>query len=152
MGTRSYIITANPKGDFTGVYCHWDGYPSHNGKLLLEHYSSKGKARELINLGWLSSLGERAAPLDPANHSFDKREEGTTSAYHRDRGEAWADVKPVTLDTLSELVKHADESWAEYVYLFWNGHWSYNTIGNALEGKAWEPLTQENTAKEKEAA
>lgn len=152
MGTRSYIITANPKGDFTGVYCHWDGYPSHNGRVLLEHYQTPGKARELVRLGSLSSLGERAAPLNPEAHNFDHKEEGTTVAYHRDRGERWADVKSVTFDTLSELVKHADESWAEYVYLFWNGHWSYNTITDAVDNKPWVPLTLENTADERQAA
>lgn len=146
MGTRSFIIVANPKGDFIGSYCHWDGYPSHNGRILLEHYSSKSKARELIRLGSLSSLGERVKPLDPANHSFDDKEAGTTVAYHRDRAEAWADSNPNKTDTLAELVKFADESGAAYVYLFWNGHWSYNTIGNALDGKVWEPLTWENTA------
>lgn len=150
MATRSFIIVANPKGDFTGSYCHWDGYPSHNGRILLEHYSSKAKARELINLGWLSSLGERAKPLDPFNHTYDNKEPGTTVAYGRDRGET--NVKPAKRDTLAELVQEADEAWCEYVYLFWNGHWSYNTITNAVEGKAWEPLTWENTAKEKEAA
>ena len=152
MGTRSFIITANPKGDFTGIYCHWDGYPSHNGKLLLEHYNSKGKARELVRLGSLSSLGERAKPLNPEAHSFNNKEEDTTVAYHRDRGEAWAGVKPTTAEPLSELVSLADESWAEYVYLFWNGHWSYNTITDAVEGKPWVPLTLENTADERQAA
>ena len=110
MGTRSFIITANPKGDFTGIYCHWDGYPSHNGKLLLEHYNSKGKARELVRLGSLSSLGERAKPLNPEAHSFNNKEEDTTVAYHRDRGEAWAGVKPTTAEPLSELVSLADEA------------------------------------------
>lgn len=146
MGTRSFIIVANPKGDFTGSYCHWDGYPSHNGKLLLEHYSTKGKARELVRLGSLSSLDVRAKPINPAAHSFNSKEEGTTVAYHRDRGEAWDAVKPVIADTLSEIVHWADQCWCEYVYLFWNGHWSYNTIDNARENKPWEPLTQENTA------
>jgi hypothetical protein len=152
MATRSFIIVANPKGDFTGTYCHWDGYPSHNGRLLLEHYSTKGKARELIRLGGLSSLGKRAKPLDPFNHTFDNKEEDTTVAYHRDRGEPWDTVKPTTADTLSHLAWLADGSSCKYVYLFWNGHWSYNTIVNALNGKAWEPLTCENTAEEREAA
>ena len=152
MGTRSFIIVANPKGDFTGSYCHWDGYPSHNGKLLLEHYNSKAKARELVRLGGLSSLGERAKPINPEAHRFDRKEQGTTVAYHRDRGEPWETVKPATADTLTSLAWLADGSGCEYVYLFWNGHWSYNTIGNALEGKAWEPLTQENTADERQAA
>ena len=148
MGTRSFIIVANPKGDFTGSYCHWDGYPSHNGHLLLKHYSTKGKARELVRLGSLSSLGTRAKPLDPFNHTFDNKEPDTTVAYGRDRGEAWDEVKPITADTLSALVQVAEESWCEFVYLFWNGHWSYNTIANARDNKAWEPLDEENTSRD----
>ena len=152
MSTRSFIIVANPKGDFTGIYCHWDGYPSHNGRLLLEHYSTKGKVRDLIRLGSLSSLAERINPLNPETHSYDFREKGTTVAYHRDRGEPWRNTKPTKGDTLSDLVINASDCWARYVYLFWNGHWSYNTIENARDNKAWEPLTWENTAEEKEAA
>jgi hypothetical protein len=64
MATRSFIIVANPKGDFTGSYCHWDGYPSHNGRILLEHYSSKAKARELIRLGFCTQSAERMSTLD----------------------------------------------------------------------------------------
>ena len=148
MGTRSFIIVANPKGDFTGSYCHWDGYPSHNGRILLEHYSTKGKARELIRLGSLSSLGKRAKPINPEAHSYDSRDCDTTVAYHRDRGEAWAGVKPVTANLLSDLVDTAAECWCEYVYLFWNGHWSYKNIEEARKQTVWEPLTWENTARE----
>lgn len=148
MGTRSFIIVTNPKGDFTGSYCHWDGYPSHNGHLLLKHYSTKGKARELVRLGSLSSLGKRAKPINPDAHSFDCKEPDTTVAYGRDRGEAWDAVKPITADTLSALVQVAEESWCEYIYLFWNGHWSYKTIDNARENTPWVPLDEENTSRD----
>lgn len=87
MGTRSFIILPNPKGDYTGIYCHWDGYPKHVGRLLRDHYSKPAAARELIRLGDLSSLGERLRPLNPEAHSFDEAERGTTVAYGRDRGE-----------------------------------------------------------------
>jgi len=152
MATRSFIIVANPKGDFTGSYCHWDGYPSHNGRLLLEHYSSKGKARELIRLGSLSSLGKRAKPLDPTNHSYENKEAGTTVAAGRDRGEPWDAVKPTRFDTVREAITCAGESGCEYVYLFWNGHWSFGTPSDAIEGKPYQPLTWENTADERQAA
>lgn len=151
MGTRSFIIVANPKGDFTGAYCHWDGYPSHNGRMLLEHYSTKGKARELVRLGTLSSLDVRAKPINPAAHSYNNKEEGTTVAYHRDRGEAWENTKPEQSGMLLHLLDFARECWCEYVYLFWNGHWSYNTMQNAMRQLPWIPLTQENTAKDKGA-
>ncbi len=30
-------------GIIKSIYCHWDGYPSNNGKILLEHYNSQEK-------------------------------------------------------------------------------------------------------------
>jgi hypothetical protein len=41
----------------SAIYCHWDGYLSHNGKLLDEHYVSDIRVSELIALGNLSALG-----------------------------------------------------------------------------------------------
>jgi len=145
MSTRSFIIIANPKGDFVGSYCHWDGYPSNNGRILLEHYSVKSKARALVQLGSLSSISERVKPLNPATHSYDFREEGTTVAYHRDRAEPWDAVKPFKADTLRAVIENAESNWVEYVYLFWRGHWSYNTIDDAAAGKPFHTLTTENT-------
>ena len=36
----STIAMRYPDGHVKAVYAHWDGYPSHNGKILLEHYSN----------------------------------------------------------------------------------------------------------------
>lgn len=145
MATRSFIIIANPKGDYTGIYCHWDGYPSGVGKTLIDHYTKPSKVRELIRLGSLSSLGGRISPVNPAAHSFDKGEPGTTVAFFRDRGdEPWAQVKPVKADTLAELLQVADDCWCQYVYLFWNGHWSFNELGAAIERQPYQQLTPES--------
>ncbi len=54
MGTRSRIGVMHGS-NCKSVYCHWDGYLEHNGKLLLEHYDSS-KANHLVALGDLSSL------------------------------------------------------------------------------------------------
>lgn len=52
------------------IYCHWDGYLSHNGKILLEHYDS-AKANQLVALGNLSILAQ-----DIGNkHPFDNHAE-----------------------------------------------------------------------------
>lgn len=145
MATRSFIIVANPKGDFTGIYCHWDGYPQNNGVLLSTHYTKPSQVRELIRLGSLSSLGQRAKPIDPSKHSFEHKEDGTTVAFFRDRGnEKWSDVKPVTCDTLAELLQVADDCWCEYVYLYWNEHWSFNELGAAIARKPFIEVTREN--------
>ena len=145
MATRSFIIVANPKGDYTGIYCHWDGYPSGVGRVLSDHYAKPSQVRELIRLGSLSSLGERAKPVNPAAHSFENKEPGTTVAFFRDRGdEPWDQVKPVTRGTLAELLQVADDSWCEYVYLYWNGHWSFNELDEALDRKPFIQATPEN--------
>jgi hypothetical protein len=41
----------------SAIYCHWDGYLSHNGDLLDKHYDSDIKVAELLALGDLASLG-----------------------------------------------------------------------------------------------
>lgn len=57
MATRSTISIENADGTITSVYCHWDGYPSHNGEILLHHYHYD-KLAELISNGDMSSLNE----------------------------------------------------------------------------------------------
>lgn len=39
MSTRSTIAIENGNGTIKKVYCHYDGYISHVGKVLAEHYS-----------------------------------------------------------------------------------------------------------------
>ena len=56
MGTRSTIALEFADGTVEQVYCHWDGYIEHNGKILAEHYMDPFKVRDLINLGGFSSL------------------------------------------------------------------------------------------------
>ena len=63
MATRSAIAieTGLPEfgpGVIHAVYCHWDGYVTNNGALLLEHFNSLRIASELIKGGSISSLGE----------------------------------------------------------------------------------------------
>ncbi len=149
MATRSFIITTNPKGDCSGIYCHWDGYPSWVGRILSEHYTTPGRVRQLIRLGDLSSLGERVTPIGP--HDFERSEKGTTVAQWRDRyarghqyeGQPkWKDLRARS-GGLSELVKIASDSWCEYVYLYFNGLWHFASIDDALEGKPFELLTPE---------
>ena len=84
MATRSNI---NVKvGDkYHSVYCHWDGYVSHNGAILLEHYNSQELAEKLVAEGDMSVLGPQCDK--PEGHSYDTPAEGRTVYYGRDRGE-----------------------------------------------------------------
>jgi len=93
MATRSTIAIRNADNTVTAIYCHWDGYLSHNGKILFENYNTEEKVRELIALGDLSVLG----PEIGTKHSFDNPHEVGSeeyynfskqcTAYGRDRGE-----------------------------------------------------------------
>jgi hypothetical protein len=63
MGTRSAI--GMQFGDIVkAVYCHWDGYPENNGRILIENYTARTKTAHLISLGNLSVLGPMVEP-DP---------------------------------------------------------------------------------------
>jgi len=56
MATRSTIRIQTPEFKSNAIYCHWDGNPS-NMIPLLKNFGTLKKAKELINLGDLSSLG-----------------------------------------------------------------------------------------------
>lgn len=78
MSTRSVIAQEQGDGSIKAVYCHWDGYPSNNGKLLQEHYQDSCKVAQLIELGSLSTLGPEigeAHPFDFADFRSNQDEE-----------------------------------------------------------------------------
>ena len=95
MSTRSTIGIEHNDGTIESVYCHWDGYPSNNGKILLEHYQDRDKIHALIEEGSLSSLGFEIGE----KHDFDARnKENECTFYHRDRGEEKVHSHAVNLE------------------------------------------------------
>ena len=95
MGTRSTIALEFADGTVEQVYCHWDGYLDHNGKILQEHYSNPFILRDLIDMGDLSSLGTQigqAHPFSPHGSKEDEalyehaKNQGYCTFYARDRG------------------------------------------------------------------
>ncbi len=105
MGTRSLIGLEQPGGSVAFVYCHWDGYLSHNGKILLRSYSDRQKVDELLSNGGISGLCDEIGEQHPFDWHFDRytkerdgtatdedranwsKWEGWTTFYNRDRGE-----------------------------------------------------------------
>ena len=61
MGTRCMIGMVEADNSVSAIYCHWDGYLSHNGSILDEHYDSDVKVAELLALGDLSTLSLTAS-------------------------------------------------------------------------------------------
>ena len=101
MGTRSTIALEYADGTVEQVYCHWDGYLEHNGKILQEYYSNPFILRDLIDLGDISALrptiGTKHAfsrlevPMD--GEAYDKLYGEMTTFYGRDRGETGIDSR-----------------------------------------------------------
>lgn len=117
MGTRSLIGKVQDDGSILAVYCHWDGYPSNNGRILLEHYQDPRKVDQLIDLGNLSSLGENLGE----KHDFDNRPEGVCTFYGRDRGET--DTQATRFENQADFWKAEGWMGIEFVYLRENGEW-----------------------------
>jgi len=125
MGTRSTIAIQNEDGSVTGIYCHWDGYLSHNGQILQDHYQDEAKIRELIALGDLSSLGAEIG----TKHNFDCAPDGECNAYGRDRGETGCEAA-----TAHNWRQFITENGQEYDYLFVPGTgWQVNTYSGIYD-------------------
>lgn len=124
MSTHAAVICKEDNG-FAGIYCHWDGYPEHVGRLLNTHYTDPNQVKALIALGDICSLGERVAPAGA--HSFDQPEPGTTVAYHRDRGEPWEDTSTQRASQLSALIEAYQAIGVQHFYLFADRAWTHFT-------------------------
>lgn len=94
MGSRSNIGILEPNGSVTYIYCHWDGYVSHHGPILRDHYTTERKVRALIALGSISSLGAELGE----KHAFDGPHDGVCNVYGRDRGESDVDAVSGTVE------------------------------------------------------
>ena len=98
MSTQSTIAVTLPDNKVRAVYCHHDGYPSWNGKILLSHINSRELAEKLVaggDMSGLSRLGE--------------------AQYYNDGSDS-------VVISRNELLNFARTSCgAEYVYLFDDG-------------------------------
>ena len=119
MGTRSRIGMINEDGSITSVYCHWDGYPSHNGLILEKNYQDPEKIKTLMSLGDLSSLGKKLIPEGNAVHTFDDPADGVCVFYGRDRKEIGTNCKVSA--NMKEFIEMSD--WCDYCYIFEAGVW-----------------------------
>lgn len=140
MSTRSYILKEQDDGSYVGIYCHNDGYLTHNGAILIDHYNSKEKVDELLKIGNLSVLGSRVNPDPKRPHSFDfrSRQPGVCVAYGRDRGEKNQEAKVESLDMIS------NDAWIAYSYVFTkDGKWKYFESGEYDKDKEMKDVKQD---------
>lgn len=149
MSTRSRIGIKNSDGTVKSIYCHHDGYPSHVGKILVEHYLDKSKVEQLLELGDMSSLGfepisnprawedDYGSPLDGdswAKHWHEQHPESMCDTY-KTRGE---DCPAIDSADTEEYIKDAAESWCDFVYLYDYNTWLvFPLFGN---NPKWKPV------------
>jgi hypothetical protein len=147
MSTRSSIAVKHGT-NVKAIYCHWDGYLSHNGKILLEHYNSV-KANNLVAFGDVSSLGSMIGEAHPfskfeINQDDPKylelvalyemaEKESWTTFYGRDRGEPGVEFR-----TYMSEKEWIEKDGQEYNYLLDDGVW-YVSVG---ESTTFTPLHQ----------
>ncbi len=104
MSTRSIIALRN-EDSIVSIYCHHDGYVSHNGRILHEHYTNREQVADLMTRGDMSVLGETVADCE----FYNDRGEKTYAAVH---------------STFEELFNDLDGSDMEFAYvLLANGSW-----------------------------
>jgi hypothetical protein len=139
MGTRSRIGYELPDHSVVSVYCHWDGYVEHNGKLLVQHYQNREDVQDLIDGGSMSSLRTRGTwelttTLRDENGEYIRDSEGNIMSendrepqplYHTERGEE-LDILHSTFDQFV-----SDNCGEEYAYLYdLNGNWKAYKLAN----------------------
>jgi len=137
MGTRSTIGVVDENGFVKAIYCHWDGYPEHNGRILRDYYNTPSKILKLIALGDLSSLG----PEIGRKHAFSEFElpevergvyraltEDWCTAYGRDRGEKGTKAKKYK--GIFEFI--GDDRGQDFTYVYVNGKWECRDYGKQL--------------------
>jgi hypothetical protein len=141
------------------VYCHWDGYLAHNGKILNEYYTS-AQANELVALGDLSSLRSSIGVEHAFSHydtemnqeEYFKLYGEMTTFYGRDRGEENTEFK--VAHTFAEFLEQCDNCAAEYYYIMKDGVWYVGTTYDNMHpwSKNLTVLTEAIASEEKELA
>lgn len=119
MATRSTISIKTDDGYYRTIYCHWDGYISHNGVILVDNYDTAEKVNALIDLGNLSSLAPKLSGSEL--HSFDTPEKDVCVAYGRDRGDKNTEARK------NYWAYDSSIQGEQYNYVFKDGEWYYNT-------------------------
>lgn len=111
MGTRSVIgIKTGPL--YQTVYCHWDGYRDHNGRILVQFYNNLQTAQRLIDHGDISVLDDQIGE----RHDFraDELPGPWCTFYGRDRGDT--DTEARWFSNLKDVA--VAYSGCEFIYIF----------------------------------
>jgi len=114
VATRSLIGKQNQDGSITNIYCHYDGYPEHNGAILKKYYSTPVGVDQLIALGNLSILAEEIGEKQDF-YNIKSQRDNWCLAYGRDRGESNQHAQVSTRESFFSADRGVD-----YLYLYNN--------------------------------
>jgi hypothetical protein len=124
MGTRSRVGIM--QGNVCkSVYCHYDGYLDHTGRMLLTHWDAD-KVNKLMELGDNSGIQESVEEMN----------------FYKDRGETG--VEAIQAHSFREFLDQVQSCFGEYYYVMRDGVWYagcvYETQGLMKGGLV--PLSQ----------
>lgn len=132
MSTRSVIGLERPDGSIKCVYCHFDGYPSHHGPILLFGYPTADKVEALLEGGDISVLGMVPGLVQDFRHP----QPGYTLYYGRDRGETGIEARDCAdREAMLDLAAHSGADGA--FLLDKEGNWLYQPVN-------WEIINRPN--------
>jgi len=107
MSTNGSISIILSDGSVKQIYNHWDAHLDSLGEMLQENYNSYDKAKELVEMGGVSSVG---ATIKESRF------------YHRDNKES---IEINNFKTQKNFEKKCQME--SYDYIFCNNEWLYIT-------------------------
>ena len=137
MATRSTIAIENLDGTVHQVYCHWDGYISHNGVILQTKYNDRKLVEQLVSGGDISVLGSTVSHVPI---SFD--EPSAYTKYYSYRGE---DCPARVYGSFDDY--EMNHQYEEFEYLF-----TKDNVWSVFNGNDWYDLELIVNESEKEEA
>jgi hypothetical protein len=142
MATRSTIALEYADGTVDQVYCHWDGYLDHNGKILQQHWRDPYKVQKMMELGDLSSL---SMEIGEQQDFDDRSHEDWCKFYGRDRGEEGVTAR--RFGSFEDYV--ANHQFEEFEYILrTDGEWWVCKYGSGDYKPLTDVLTDEMIERE----
>ena len=144
MSTRAMIGYNKDTNKVTGIYSHWDGYPTGVGTNLMKFYGNPQRVLHLIDAGDVSAIDWDTGH---ANHyAFRSRWVSWNTIDKKydnewDRGgldEKWDDVKPRLYKSMEQYLDEAltGKSMIAYAYLFdYSGAEDYPNHSQLSQGR-----------------
>lgn len=121
MGTASMIGIYNDDGSVTATYCHYDGYLSYNGQLLVQSYNTAETAKAVANAGYLSGL--------------------TSDLDHDLRAAVHQNEEPKVYNSVKTFLECGDKhAGADYLYLFDGEAWFYTDTYTPRKKRSFEEV------------